>query len=187
VFLLGALALLAFWLVPEQRSLIAFAAALVGGGATVYAAYYSASTLRVHVKRDKQSKSFELLSRLNEEESVRLRVFIKKDIAGKSLSAADLYRLINDNQGHLTTVTAILGFFEDVSIAIQEGYVDEAPIFKSLSYVVPWTYNELRDYIAQTRIIDRDPDIYIEVEKLVDAWKANRLLSGGDVPSVRHN
>src|SRR6059058_5698719 len=71
---------------PGLRNHIVFAAALFGGAATVYAAYYAASTLRVHVKRDMQARSFKILASLNEHESAKLRVFIEKEVADRKMS-----------------------------------------------------------------------------------------------------
>jgi hypothetical protein len=73
-----------------------------------------------------------------------------------------------------------VGVTPHVFIAIQEGYADEVTLHRSLSFVIPWTYKGLRDYVAEVRERDRDALLYVELERLVDKWKDGKLLSTGE-------
>ncbi len=166
------------WL-PQARNYIVFGAALVGGAATVYAAYYAASTLRVHVKRDMQSRSFQILASLNEHEAAKLRVFIEKEVADRRMSPDALYKRITEDTECLAVVTAVLGLYEDTAVAIQEGFADERTLYRSLDFVIPWTLRNLREYIDQERTRNYAPDLYIELQRLTESWNGGRFLRDG--------
>ena len=46
---------------PERRDVITFAAAVIGGAATVYSAYFSAAALRLSVQLTRDGNTFNLL------------------------------------------------------------------------------------------------------------------------------
>ena len=166
---------------PNLRGLVAFAAALVGGGATVYAAYYAASTLKINVVRDMQARSFAVLQTLNEHHPAEVRVFLEKEVIDKNLAAEQLYKKIVEDPKRLSAVSAVLGGYEDISIAIQEGFADEKCLYRSLSFLIPWTFHNLRAYVDEGRRISHNRGLYIEMERLSDSWKAGLFLSTGDV------
>lgn len=158
---------------PDNRSEIAFAAATIGGAAALYSAYFASTTLRVHIQRDKQRQSFAILDTLNEEESVRLRTFIEAEkLHNRALSQEDIYQKIVAKSDLLKAVTHVLGLFEDTSIAIQTGYADEVVLYRSLRFMVTWNFDCLMPYIRQERQMPDGQDLYVELEKLANAWKA---------------
>lgn len=165
---------------PDHRETIIFISAVIGGASTVYAAYFAALALRLQVRRDKQSRSFAILEGLNAHDSAELRVFIEKEVLTASLSPQDLYGRIVDDSDCLSIVTAILGLFEDTSIAIQEDYADEKVLYRSLSFLVPWTFDSLRSYILEERRRTDTLDLYNEFQKLSTAWQGGHFLGTGD-------
>lgn len=183
--ILGAVGLIALFIfAPERRDVVIFAAAVVGGAAAVYSAFYAASTLRVAVARDRLARSFEMLNKLNEPSMTDLRVFVQKNVVNDDLNAVELFDLINNDARNLSIVTSVLGTYEDFTIAIQRGLVDERVMYCSAGYMVTWTYQNLRLYIDECRRRDKNPHLYREMESLAQTWQQGKFLSSSDeIPS----
>ena len=47
--------------------------------------------------------------------------------------------------------------------------------------MVPWNFASLRPYVECLRDVEKDRHLYIELEKLANAWGAKRRLSDGRV------
>jgi len=170
---------------PDYRNELRFLTALLGGAAMVYAGYYAGATLRINLARDKQHRGSEILQSLNNIDMASIRVFIEKEIDTKEISQQDLYDKILNNREVLSRITVILGFFEYVSIAIQEDYADEVFLYKSLGFLVPWTFYSLNSYIKEERTRLDESALYIELEKLADAWKKKTsLITGKSLPPL---
>ena len=171
--------MVAFVFLPDKRDIIVFAAALIGGAATVYSAFYAAATLRIQVRRDKQARAFEMIGALNEHQVTRLRVFIEKNIDDKHLTAIGLYDKIVEDAECLSIISAVLGVYEDMAVAVQEHFVDEHVLHRSVAFLIPWTFARLRPYIEQERVRKGDTRLYIELERLAESWKNGKYLSDG--------
>jgi 4-amino-4-deoxy-L-arabinose transferase-like glycosyltransferase len=174
LFVLGLAAILLHILVPAWKSEIEFAAVIVGGAATVYAAYYAAISLRIAIDQNKDRNSFELLKELNHIDSSRIRLQIKNKLPSKSLSAQQIHQKILEDSELLAAVNTMLGFFEDTSIAIVHDHVNERILYDSLLFLVPWTFNTLWPYIEEER--KQDLALYVEIERLSVAWEAKKSL-----------
>lgn len=173
-----------FIILPDYRNELSFLTALLGGAAVVYAGYYAGATLKINLARDKQHRSFEILQSLNNIDMASIRVFIEKEIT-EEISQKDLYDKILDTREFLSMITVILGFFEEVSIAIQEDYADEVFLYRSLGFIVPWTFYSLNSYIKEERTRLNENSLYIELEKLADAWKKKTsLITGKSLPPL---
>lgn len=171
-----------FVMLPSRRAELQFAAVVIAGSATVYAAYHAASTLQINLHRDRQARAFAIVQSMNEQERASVRILIE-GVASKRLGAVELYTKITTDTDCLASVTSVLGHYDDAAIAIREGWVDELVIFKSLGFLIPWTYNNLREYINEERRRVNDRRLYMDVEALAESWKNNRLLSAStDVP-----
>lgn len=174
-----------FIILPDYRNELRFLTALLGGAAMVYAGYYAGATLRINLARDKQHRGSEILQSLNNIDMAAIRVFIEKEINSKEISQQDLYNKILNDPVVLSKITVILGFFEYVSIAIQEDYADEVFLYISLGFLVPWTFYSLNSYIKEERTRLDESALYIELEKLADAWKKKTsLLTGKSLPPL---
>ena len=156
------------------RDHIIFAAAILGGAAGIYSAYYIGISLRLNLEREKKNKSFELLGLLNRQETVDVRQFIEDKV--KQVPAKNVYGLIMENKDLLTSVTVVLGIFEDISMAIQAGFVDENIMYQSLHFMIDHYFSKLQPYIARCRDEDKNHTIYIETEKLALSWKIKERL-----------
>jgi uncharacterized membrane protein len=183
--LLGGAAMVYAGYYAGARNELRFLTALLGGAAMVYAGYYAGARLRINLARDKQHRGSEIIQSLNNIDMASIRVFIEKEINTKEISQQDLYDKILNDPEVLSMITVILGFFEYVSIAIQEDYADEVFLYKSLGFLVPWTFYSLNSYIIEERTRLDESALYIELEKLADAWKKKTsLLTGKSLPPL---
>lgn len=170
---------------PQSREHVRFVAALLGGAAAVYSAYYVGEALRLKLRRDRQEESFRILELLNRPEFVQVRHFLEAQVEGhESLSEEELFKRIDCDEVLDNAVTVVLGILEDASIAIQHGFVDEDVVYLSLYTIVARNYSGLQGYIRQLRK-KRSPSLFIEFERLSVAWCAGkRLCDGRPVPAI---
>ncbi|HEX8636132.1 MAG TPA: DUF4760 domain-containing protein [Pyrinomonadaceae bacterium] len=165
-------------LAPAYRGEIEFATAVAGGAAVVYAGYYTAISLRISIDQNKKNNAFKLLSELNDVDLVKIRTLVEKEIPAENLTRKQMHDKILNDQILLAGVTNILGIFEDLAIAIQHDQVDEEVLHASLVFLIPWTFDKLKPYIDEER---REAQVlYCEMEKLRDAWRAQRYLRTGE-------
>lgn len=181
VLALGGVALLiSYFCAVQHRDHIKFTAALLGGAAVIYSAYYVGAALRLQIARDKQRASFEILSMLNMPEFVDVRNFIAKEVEGhQQISPVDLFSKIDQDRNLDNAVTIVVGTLEDVSIAIQCDYVDEDILYASLITIVRNNWAGLRVWVEQIRLKLDSPFIGIELQKLVTSWDSGKRLSDG--------
>jgi hypothetical protein len=165
---------------PEQRDHIKFAAALLGGAAAIYSAYYVGAALRLQLNRHRQQASFDILNLLNRPETAKVRNFVETEVEGhEQLSPNDLYRKVTENRDLDDAVTIVLGILEDASIAIQNDFVDENILYASLDDIVKRCFHALRAYVEQLRKQRAEPLYFVEVEKLCASWDSGRRLADG--------
>lgn len=178
---LGVLALLiGYLLAPSYRDQIKFTASLIAAGAAIYSAYYIGAALRLQVARDRQRSSFEILSLLNRPEFVEVRNFLEHEVEGhENVSAAELFKKIEEDNKLDNAVTVVTGILEDMSIAIQNDYVDEDILFASLGAIVRRNWSGLRGWVEQIRLKRHAPGIGIELQKLATSWDSGTRLSDG--------
>ncbi|MHC4445710.1 MAG: DUF4760 domain-containing protein [Planctomycetota bacterium] len=179
---IAAIALLVILLhifLPDARKELEFATAVVGGATAIYAGYYTATSIRINSERQKKRSSFDALAPLNNIDMANLRILIEREVMPKDISPEDLYKKITNDPKLLTSVTSLLGLFEDISIGIQKDYFDEEVLFYSLSFMVPWYFDGLRHFVDQER--KQGKHLYCEVEKLATAWKSDKSLMTGKI------
>jgi hypothetical protein len=179
VALLAGALIVAFLFFPAYGEQLKFAAAVFGGSAAVYAAYYVGAALREQLIRGKRKNAFDMLQSLNCIDMAKVRILIKKEISNKHLSPHDLYERIMGEPELLSAVSTLLGFLEDISIAIQYDYVDEEVMFFSLEYLAPWFYFGLRPYIEEKRRVDNNACLFVELQKVVHVWQESKSLVNG--------
>jgi hypothetical protein len=178
---LGVVALLGTYLFkPDYRDHIKFAAALLGGAAAIYSAYYIGAALHLQVNRQRQQGSFDVLSLLNRPEFAKVRNFVETEVDGHAaLSATQLYEKVAGNKELDDAVTIVLGILEDASIAIQYDFIDENILCDSLDYIVKRSFHALRGYIEQLRRQRNEPLYFVELAKLCTSWDSGRRLADG--------
>lgn len=169
-----------YFFYPGLREPLTFLAAVAGGAAVIYTGYYAGASVHLAVIQSRKEKAFAILGELNKIDMATIRILIEKELANRSsLSPADLYQKILGDEKLLGAITTLLGLFEDTSIAAQQSYADERVLYLSLCFLVPWAYDGLRDYIKEERTRN-DPTLYIELEKLAEAWKNKRSVRTGE-------
>lgn len=166
-------------MLPERRELITFAAAVVGGAGTVYAAYFTSASLRLSVLLTRDGNTFDLLKELNTVNVVRIRAKIRQKLPNTDLTTTVMGETISKDQELLEDVLTLLGYFEDTSIAVKFDHVNERILYSSLSFLVPDAYKSLRPFIYFRREKDKDETIFKEFEELAQAWIAGRSLRTG--------
>ena len=175
---LSVAAILGFISWPSIRDELVFAAAITGGAAAIYSAYYIGATLRLSIIKEKQKMSYAILDHFNRVDINIIRSTIDS-LSSQQLSQKDVYeRIVADHELH-SSVRLLLGLIEDMSIAIRKDVVDEEILYISLSFVVPWTFSHLSSYIKEFRERYRVPSIYIETQRLAEAWNTGRSLIDG--------
>jgi len=168
-----------YYILVNYRDVLKFVASLIGGATAIYAAYYAAAALRLKIVRDKMEKSFEILQRYNDTDISRIIIFIEQEISDKNLTPNDIVNKVKNDPEIYSRIRVFINVLEDASIAIQCKYVDEKILYKSLASAIPYVFKELEPYIRALRIIKRDDELYIEIEKLAHAWMVNIALTNG--------
>jgi len=169
-----------FVLFPTFQDNLKFAVAVIGGAAAIYGGYYAAITFHLSLQEKKKEHSFDFLRILNQLDMYEVRKIIEHEIECENISPNDLYNKIKSDLRLCTSVETTLGFFEDISIAIQENYADERILYLSVGYTAPWLFRGLQHFIHMERKKCEDNTLFIEIEKLADAWKVNKSIINGE-------
>lgn len=179
--IIALIAILLHIFIPKAREEIAFGTAVAGGAAVVYGAYYAGVSLKVATEQTKKHRSFQMLQNLNRIDMVRVRLLIENEVSEKNISPEELYKKMVGDQKLLSAVTTLLGLFEDISVGIQFGYLDEDVLFYSLGFLLPWHFEGLKYYVEEERKKNNESRLYCEAEKLSHAWKPHTSLLHGEI------
>ena len=175
----GAVLAALYALFPDYRKLLEFGAAVIGGASGIYSAFYVGQSLQAQTIQDKKHRSFELMGQFTDIDFTKIRAFLESNIKSQQIAPAAMYKKITDEESIDTAVKTALNWFETLSIAIQEDYVDEDILYSLLSYSVPFYFKSLEPYIEQHRKNLDYQKLYIELEKLYKAWTSQKYLSNG--------
>ena len=138
-----------------------------------------------NIERAAKDRAFDVLHQLNNIDMAKIRVVIDPHVRDKEklsqTSAEEFHGKVLADSELANGVRVLLGLFEDTSIAIQEGHADEKVLYKSLKFLVPWTYSGLKLYIDQERHVTgpHAEKLFCELEDLSNAWEKNRSLRTG--------
>ena len=169
-------AALFFWL-DQYRTELTFLTALAGGLTVIHRAYYASRTLNDGLERDKMARTFEIAQQVDDIEMVKLRVFVSQQGLGeKKMSPEDVFKIIVGNEDIHALVRRLLGQFEDASLAVRFGFVDELILYRSLGYLVKWAQKTFGPYIEEQRQRSGARTLYNEFEDLAHAWRAKESL-----------
>lgn len=169
----------AYYLLPGLRSELTFFSAIIAALGIVYNGYYNAATLRESIDRDKMHRAFEFTKELNEIDRAKIRVFIENNINVSSTAPHEIHSKIIEDEYLHSAIKSMLCVFEDASIAVQKGYVDESTLFASLSFLLPRTFEDFKSFIQEERRRFQDERLFSEIERLSNAWSANRSIITG--------
>ncbi len=168
------------WYFPPIRDELVFAVGVVGGASAIYLGFYTSKSLRVNVERQKQQNAFELLRDLYRVDTAAMILLIR-DNFGKNVSEIDHCKKIEADKELHNSVLTVLGVFEDTSLAIQVDMACERILYLSLGFLVPWMFDNMEPFIKYRRDRDKDPSLYIEIEKLTKAWKDKKSIKDGSM------
>lgn len=169
----------AFIWLPEYRESLKYITAVLVSMAVVYSAYYAAQALHVNVERDKVKQSLEFIKLFNEIDVASIRVSIEKELSRGNIAPAVFHAKVVADKDLNAAVKTLIGVFEDASIAVQDGYIDEPILEKSLGFMIPWAAETLAPFISEERRIYSEPGLFFELEKLARSWRNGRYLYSG--------
>jgi len=184
VIIMISLCLLYFMLPNGYQNDIVFVreVLLMGGG--IITAVYVGRGFYFQVEWNKSDVSFKLLGDFNDKDMSRNRSLLEKTYEGNDKCSYD--RLCKDDvlKGSFLMLS---GFFEDMSMAIQRGYVDEELLYFSLRNIVKVNWKGLSECIKQYREKKENPHYLSEFERLGESWGKEMSLSSGKKFSNRFN
>ena len=165
---------------PNWREELSFIAAAIGGGAVVYGGYYTSLSFKMRLIEEKKHRSFEAVKDFFGYDFTKVRTFLDVEIETKNLSQLELYNKIANDKEISAMTKALLNHLEILSESIQEKYVNEYIIYWNFCSLVPFLYDGFLPYIKELRKIKDDRTLYIELDKLANAWKSGKYLSTGE-------
>lgn len=153
---------------------------MIGGLSAIYAAFYTAQSLEVHSEQKIVKNSFEMIAVLSTKEIAKLRHYLTDAFDHEEAKKKEFYKEIISKPNTHTALKTLLNLYENVSIAIQYGYVDEKIMHKALAFILPNIQDTFSEYTKQARTNNEDRRILLEVEKLANAWRCNKFLKTGE-------
>jgi hypothetical protein len=176
--------IVAFHFLNDMRGEIKFAAAVVGGAAAIFSAYYAGIALYINLYRERQKRAYEIIYSFNNPDSVRARVAIDNELKKTSSDAIDFNAIVVDEEKH-ASVRHLLGVLEDLAIGVKSGYADEAVLFCALNYLVVKYYDALKMFIDAVRTTRNNKLLYTDLEGLAANWKKDQSYINGE--RLAHN
>jgi len=168
-------------LLPIYRQELTFIAYLLGGGGAIYSGIYVGISVNRKVIQDKLQHSYQFLYQTKSVELSRVRTKLEKDFDPKKLSPEQFFDAVVSDVDIHTTVKVLLGLYEDLSVAVQDGFVYEPTVYKSVCTSLPYMYNTFTPYIQEVRKRREDERVYCEIEKLSNSWSTGKYLNNGKI------
>lgn len=173
----------------KYREEIKFVASMLAGLAAIYSAYHVAEALKRNVEFNLKSKSFEFSQKVDQKEFVEAMTILdnfKAELFARGITVSQgntynktFHSMINENKDTTSkSARLILNVFEDISVAVQEGFIDEEIIFLCIKTLYVRYVSDLEPYILHERIFrDNKSSLYQESIKSRNAWKENKFLT----------
>lgn len=184
VFIMILLCLL-YLMVPDgyQNDIVFVREVLLMGGGIITAVYVGRG-FYFQVEWNKSDVSFKLLGDFNDKDMSRNRSLLEKTYEGNDKCSYERLCEDDDLKGSFLMLS---GFFEDMSMAIQRGYVDEELLYFSLRNIVKVNWEGLSKCIKKYRVEKENPHYLSEFERLGESWGKEMSLSSGKKFSDRFN
>jgi len=167
----------AYVVYPNLHEELKFFLSVIGGAAVIFGCYYNAITLRQTLQDRRKEHAFALINA--QSDMADARKIVGELIRQPNVSPADLTRNICSDIKLRAYVDTILCHIENISIAIQNHYVDEQVLHSAAGTFVSFYSEGLTDYIDEVRKMYKSDTIYCELKELAAAWKAKRSLATG--------
>lgn len=162
---------------PEFENSLNYITTVVIAFSGVFSAVYIGKGLSNRIYFDKVKNSFEFNNYFNSHEYNELKELCSKEYDAKHHAPKELISKVESDPELLPKLKSILNKFEDLSLAIQNDYVDEKMLYWSLDLIVQFYIENFQSYIKEMQSYDKEA--YIELMKLYDAWSKRIYLSTG--------
>jgi len=174
VVVIGILLICAYCLFND-KDLIKFITAVIGGVGGIYTAFYVEYSLKENIKIHKINNSLQIISEYHKPEFVQYANIIFDKINNNFRSEEEFYNYINKELNK--AVGIILNYLSRVAVSIKSGYADEHTLYMSLDTFLPQVYEKLFPYIKIYRQKRKSDLVYKNLEELVNRWKNKEYLS----------
>jgi hypothetical protein len=181
LFLMVCLGGIIFWYYPKFRDELTFFGVAFGMAGGVVAAYYIGRTLQITVNQrdelldaERVNKAFSYIHRWNAtpfDDRKHFRALMSKI---RHFSPPEITKQLDADQADRAIVVDVMNFFEEMSIAINEGLADEETLVKFFRGMLELYYQRFSDWIEMLRIDGGGhprPRVYIQVEAVVKRWQ----------------
>ena len=147
---------------PSGREVIAFAASVVAGTFALYS-YLKGQEQRRDEAADR------LIARWSEPSMIPLRRFIR-EVSEYQVELGDVHR--DKRNSKLTTqalekrseVVAILGFLEEIALAIRTGTASKDKLRRYYDAVLIQSWEAVEEWVKNERRVDNEPGYFLELE-----------------------
>jgi hypothetical protein len=179
LFLLVCLAGIIFWCYPKFRDELTFFGVAFSMAGGVVAAYYIGKTLQITVSQrdellesERINKAFSYIHRWNSapfEERKQWRALLEKLKAKSPVEIATSLQAGPER----ALVVDVLNFFEEMSLAMNEGLADEDTVRKFFRDMLEIYYGLFDEWIRGLRAdpIRPRPRVYVQLEEVARRWQ----------------
>jgi len=165
-----------YFCLPSMRENLIFLGSVFVFLTGIYSAFFVGKSLRINVNHNKIKGSFEFMSRFSDISLEKLRTESMQKVDIDNITPHELNKIFTADKELNTTLKTTLNLFEEISIAIQVGYVDEFVMYKLL-YESAMYYNKyFNKFIEYSKEKYKFQTIYCEYQKLVRAWESGKTL-----------
>lgn len=180
LLVLGAVVALLFYCIvkdPQPKDYFVFGAALTSALTAVGSFIYVGHNLSIQNDQRKLSAAFDQIDSACDpgflEKRAALEAFADEKAnkhKGEELGRA-IFDQIKDDLAMRAKLKAVLGRFEIIALAIKLDVAREEPLYQTLGYVVPKTFDRFREYIAYVNTKNGRKDIWAELKWLAGRWQ----------------
>jgi Domain of unknown function (DUF4760) len=157
---------------PSGREVLAFAATVVAGTFALYS-YLKGQEQRRDEAADR------LIARWSEPSMIPLRKFIR-EVSECQVELGDICR--DKRNSKLPTqalekrsdVVAILGFLEEIALAIRTGTASEGKLRRYYEAVLMQSWQAVEEWVKSERRVDNEPGYFLELEIISQRWSQMR-------------
>lgn len=170
-----------FWCYPKFRDELTFFGIAFGMAGGVIAAYYIGQTLKITVQqRDEQldadriNTAFSYIHRWNAAPFDDRHKFRALMYEVKSMPPKEVTAHVEGDHEAKSVVTDVMNFFEEMSLAINEGLADDETARKFFNNMLEYYYQRFADWIHMLRTDGGGsprPSVYIQLENVIGRWR----------------
>lgn len=160
----------AYVALPAWREDLKFAAAVVGGGAAVYAAFYVGLGLRRQLVQSKLAEAFAIGREYVSGNHTATRALMDKAIDLDNMTRQQVIELFEADPELERLVKHLMNFFEVVARAAAENFADEDTLYEFFEGPVKRAVETTQPFIDALREKHNAPKLWQVVEELNNSW-----------------